>query len=203
LKIPTRLISAVITVIVWPISTSAQKLMPTNEEMVVSSVREAARETMANHRLDKVHMNMAESGIDRPISYGIAEALRSLGAEVFTGGNDDRSANSLTYDVLGFDFDYGRGASRGFLRKPMIKREFAARLRISISESVGGAILSLDDIAVSYVDDIEPRFADLVKSRDIPELAPDIPGSNWTKIVEPVVVTAAVGGLVYLFFANR
>jgi hypothetical protein len=203
LRFPIKLTLAVITMIVWPISTSAQKLIPTNEEVVISSVREAAEKTMGNHRLDKIHMRMAESGIDRPISYGIAEALRSLGAEVFGGGGGGELTNSLTYDVLGFDFGYGKGASRGFLRKPMIKREFSARLRITISESIEGAILSLDDIAVSYVDDIEPRFADLVKSRDIPELAPDISGSNWTKIVEPVVVTAAVGGLVYLFFANR
>ncbi len=203
MKFPIKLILAAITMIVWPISISAQKLIPTNEEVVISSVREAAEKTLRSHRLDKIQMDMAESGIDRPISNGIAEALRSLGVEVFAGGGSGESMNSLSYDVLGFDFDYGKGASRGFLRKPMIKREFAARLRITISKSIEGAILSLDDIGVSYVDDIEPRFADLVKSRDIPELAPDISGSNWTKIVEPVVVTAAVGGLVYLFFANR
>jgi len=197
------MIFTLISLVLGPITASAQKLVPTNEEVVISSVREAAEETMRGYRLDKIRMNMAESGIDRPISSGIAEALRSMGAEVFAGGDSGESTNSLSYDVLGFDFGYGKGASRGFLRKPMIRREFAARLRITVSESIEGAILSLDDIGVSYADDIEPRFANLVKSRDIPELAPDLSGSNWTKIVEPVVVTAAVGGLVYLFFANR
>jgi len=189
--------------VVWPISTSAQKLIPTNEEVVISSVREAAEKTMRGYGLDKIQMNIAESGIDRPISNGIAEALGSLGVKVFAGGISGESTNSLNYDVLGFDFDYGKGASRGFLRKRMIKREFAARLRITISKSIEGPILSFEDVAVSYVDNIDPRFANLVKSRDIPELAPDLPGSGWTKIAEPVVVTAAIGGLVYLFFANR
>ena len=85
----------------------------------------------------------------------------------------------------------------------MIKREFASRLSITIIKSYEGRISSFEDIAVNYVDNIDPRFSDLVKSRDIPELAPDLPGSGWTKIAEPVVVTAAIGGLVYLFFANR
>jgi hypothetical protein len=171
--------------------------------VVIESVRESIEDAMKNHKLDRIQMNMASSGIHRPVSSGIAEGLRSLGLEVFTGGKSGQSINNLSYDILGFDFDYGKGASRGFLRKPMIKREFAARLRITVSRSFEGTILSFDDIAVSYIDSIDPIYKDLVRSRDIPELAPELPGSRWTKIIEPVVVTAAIGGIVYLFFANR
>ncbi len=203
MKISISLIPALVSVVVWPMAASAQTQVLTNEQVVISAVREAAEKTMRDNGLDKIQMNMAKSGINRPISYGIADALRSLGVEVYAGGLSEEPVNNLKYDVLGFDFDYGKGVSRGFLRKPMIKREFAARLRITISKSNEGRISSFEDIAVSYIDNIDPRFSDLVKSRDIPELAPDLPGSGWTKIVEPVVVTAAIGGIVYLFFANR
>lgn len=197
------MILALISLILVSITASAQKLVPTNEEVVISSVRAAVEEKMRGQGLDQIQMNMAKSGIDGPISNGIADALRSLGIQVFAGGNDSVSVNSLDYDLLGFDFNYRKGTSRGFLRKPMIKREFEARLRITVTELVKGPILSFEDVAVSYIDNIDPRFANLVKSRDIPELAPDLPGSSWTKVVEPVVVTTAIGGIVYLFFANR
>lgn len=203
MKISISLIPALVSVVVWPVAASAQKQVLTNEQVVISAVREAAEKTMRDNGLDKIQIDMAKSGINRPISYGIADALRSLGVEVFAGGLSEEPINDLKYDVLGFDFDYRKGGSRGFLRKPMIKREFAARLRITISKSNAGRISSFEDIVVSYIDNIDPKFSDLVKSRDIPELAPDLPGSGWTKIVEPVVVTAAIGGIVYLFFANR
>ncbi len=203
MKISINLIAALVSVVIWPIAASAQKMILTNEQVVISSVREAAERTMRGQKFDRIQLTIAKSGIDRPVSNGIAEALRSLGAEVFVDAIAGESTNNLTYDVLGFDFDYEKGTSRGFLRKPMIKREFAARLRITMSRSVEGSILGFEEIAVSYVDNIDPRFADLVKSRDIPELAPDLPSSGWTKIAEPVIVTAAIGGLVYLFFANR
>lgn len=203
MKIPINMIFTLISLVLGPITASAQKLVPTNEEVVISSVRAAVEETMRGQKLDRIQMNMAKSGIDGPVSNGIAEALRSLGIKVFAGGNDAGSANGLDYDLLGFDFNYRKGTSRGFLRKPMIRREFEARLRITVTESIKGPISSFEDVAVSYVDNIDPRFANLVRSRDIPELAPDLPGSGWTKVVEPVVVTAAIGGIVYLFFANR
>ncbi len=203
MKISINLIAALVSVVVWPMAASAQKMILTNEQIVISSVREAAEKAMRSHKLNKIQLSIATSGIERPVSNGIAEALKSLGAEVVADAIDSESTNDLNYDVLGFDFDYEKGASRGFLRRPMIKREFAARIRITMSRSIEGSILGFDEIAVSYVDNIDPRFIDLVKSRDILELAPDLPGSGWTKIAEPVIVTAAIGGLVYLFFANR
>jgi hypothetical protein len=197
------MIFALMSLVLGPIAASAQKQIPTNEEVVISSVRAAVEEAMRGQGLDRIQMDMAKFGIDGPISNGIADALRSLGIQVFAGGANSVASNSLDYDLLGFDFDYRKGTSRGFFKKPMIRREFEARLRITVTESLKGSISSFEDVAVSYADDIDPRFANLVKSREIPELAPALPGWGWTKVVEPVVVTAAIGGIVYLFFANR
>lgn len=203
MKNSTSLILVLLYAVVWPMTASAQKQVLTNEQVVILSVREAALKTMRDYELGRIHMNLADSGIERPISSGIAEALKSLGIDVFAGGISAELSGKLNYSILGFDFSYGKGASRGFLKKPMIKRELAARLRITIDKSIDGPILSFEDIVVDYADNIDPRFADLVKSRDIPELAPALPGSGWTKVAEPVVVTAVIGGIVYLFFANR
>ena len=198
-----RLVPILVALIIAGPPLRAQSLIETNEQLVISSVRQAVMESLRTETYHRVGITLARTGIERAVSNGIAEALRDLGVEVLTdsSGNDD--AETLDYDILGFDFTYERGKSRGFLRKPMIKRRFAAQLRIAIKEPPRDRIEYLNEIEVKFEDNIVPGYAGLARSRDIPELAPDPPGSGWVRFAEPVIVTGAVGALVYLFFANR
>lgn len=201
MRIKSRLAYTLPPFLFLAISLRAQDRSPTNEQVVIKAVSDAALKSGFFSGLSDVRIKTADTGISRPISSGLIESMRSAGISVRA---DDADAEvAVVYDVLGFDFDYKRGGSRGFLRNPKIRRVFDARIRITSTSLMDGSILGVGDIEASYEDQIEPRFAELVKSPDIPELAPDLPGSGWAKIIEPVVVTAAVGGLVYLFFANR
>jgi hypothetical protein len=203
LKIEVRPAPMLAALIISAPAILAQGLIETNEQIVISSVQEAVIESLRTETFGRMVIPLAQSGIERPVSVGIAGALRDMGVEVLADGAGGDSAKRLSYDVLGFDFSYRRGDSRGFLRKPMIKREFAAQLRITVKAPPNGRIVFLNEIGVEYNDNIAPGFVELARSRDIPELAPDPPGSGWIRFVEPAIVTGAVGALVYLFFANR
>lgn len=203
MKIEVKLAPILAALIILSPPVSSQGLIETNEQIVISSVRRAVIESLRTETFHSMSVTLAESGIERPVSNGIVNALRDMGVEVLAEGAGDDGAEKLVYDILGFDFSYERGESRGFLRKPMIRRELAAQLRITVKAPPSGRIIYLNELGVEYKDSIAPGFLDLARSRDIPELAPDPPGSGWIRIVEPVIVTGAVGALVYLFFANR
>lgn len=203
MKLKVRPVPILAALIVSGPAASAQGLVETNEQVVISSVREAVIESLKTESYRSMVLSLAEKGIERPVSNGIAEALRGLGVEVLGDGSGDDEVEKLAYDILGFDFSYEGGKSRGFLRKPMIRREFAAQIRIAVKAPPRDRIVYLNEIGVKYDDSIAPEFVDLARSRDIPELAPDPPGSGWIRFVEPAIVTGAVGALVYLFFANR
>ena len=185
------------------VNSTAQDRGPilTNEQVVIKAVREGAAAAGIFDRLTDVRFDPVETGPGRAIYGGLAEALTARGISI----HSENEAASMTtgFDILGFDFRYKKGKSRGFLRKPMINRSFNARIRVTVTGLATGKVLGMEDISATYTDELDPDAENLIKSRDIPELAPAAPVSGWTKIVEPVVVTTAVGGLVYLFFANR
>ncbi len=203
MKIAVRLISMLGALAAWSPLLSAQGLIQTNEQVVISSVRKAVVESLKTVTFSKIVISLAEAGIERPVSTGIADALREMGVEVVADGAGGIEGERLDYDILGFDFSYERGDSRGFLRKPMIRRELATQLRVRVRDISEGRIVYSDQISVEYRDNMAPGFVNLARSRDIPELAPQPPGSGWIRFVEPAIVTGAVGALVYLFFANR
>jgi hypothetical protein len=192
---------AFVILVASSLTASAQNSVLTNEQVVIGSVREAVLESRCCSDLGDIHLSLAKTGVLRPVSYGLADGLRLLGNSVST--EVGKAPIDIDYDLLGFDFAYHKGSSQGFMHKPMIKRVLDARIRISARRTGDGAILKTDELTVAYADEVDPESAYLIRSLDIPELSPDPPGSRWSKIVEPVVVTAAVGGLVYLFFANR
>jgi len=179
----------------------AQEKILTNEQVVIKSVRDAVLKSDCCKGIGDVRLELARSGLARPVSNGLAEAFKAMGVNVSVGPGASWAV--LGYDILGLEFEYKKGKSRGFLRQHMIKRALDARIRVTATQAMDGAIVAQEDISVGYSDEIDPAAVELAKSPDIPELAPRAQGSGWARIVEPVVVTAAVGGLVYLFFANR
>ncbi len=171
-----------------------------NEQIMINSTA-AVVETTFSGGAPSLNIIADTSGIGGLISYGIAEGLKNSYGSIMLASAPDPAGANLYYDVLGFDFKYSRGGSRGFLRGRKIRRELQCELRINIRE--GEAFREARNLLVNYADEIEPSDTRFVNSRNIPELAPELPGSSWSRYAEPSLVIASVGALVYLFFANR
>ncbi len=175
----------------------------TNEQVVATAAREAVESNFQSLESGNIRIEVLDDEISRPVAIGLKEGFENLGFEVFANDAPSINVQYVECDVLGFEFKYENGDSRGFLRKRMIRRKFMAALKLTFSDKQDKSISEIKDITLSYEDQINPKWGDLVKSRKIAELDPPFPSSGMIKIAEPVIVTAAVGALIYLFFANR
>ncbi|UCC80156.1 MAG: hypothetical protein JSW64_02000 [Candidatus Zixiibacteriota bacterium] len=185
----------------WLTPAGAQIL--TNEQVVATAAREAVESNFQSMGSGNISIDVLDDEISRPIAIGLKEGFENLGFDVFANDAPSIDVQYVECDVHGFEFKYENGDSRGFLKKRMIRRKFLAALKLTFSDTQDRSISEIKDITLSYEDQINPEWRDLVKSRKIAELDPASPSSGMIKIAEPVIVTAAVGALIYLFFANR
>lgn len=188
-------------ILLLPSTVSPQVI--TNEQVVIGAARSGVEENYKSTRFASLAIDVAESEISRPVAIGLSEGFSQLGIDVVGNGTADSALQYLECDILGFEFKYENGDSRGFLRKRMLRRKFQAVIKMTFSDGPERSASETRDINISYEDQINPELAELVKSRNIAALDPAFPTSGMKKIAEPVIVTAAVGALIYLFFANR
>ncbi len=190
-----------VILLLWLAPVEAQVV--TNEQVVARATREGIESNFQSLEPGSISIKVLEDEISRPVAIGLSEGFKNL--QISVVGNDGASddVQNVECDVLGFEFRYENGDPRGFLRKRMIRRKFMAVLKLTFSNLRDNSISEIRDITISYEDQINPEWGDLVKSRKIPALDPPFPSSGLKKVVEPVIVTAAVGALIYLFFANR
>lgn len=199
--IRNKLSSVFIVLLLLHGAASAQP--PTNEQLIITAVKAAVEKEIPADPSSGVRIIGGGEGKARLFEQGIADGLRSKYGLVAIGQTGDSLFKNVNYDIQGFEFGYEKGSSRGFLRNRRVIRHFRCQLRITIQDNPDGVLLASRDIGIDISDQIEPSDLEYVKSRDIPELAPEPPGSGWSRIAEPALVIASVGALVYLFFANR
>ncbi len=183
--------------------TSAYCQPQSNEQFVMESVSKAVNDNVELSGISRILLSDDSTGINRPILFGIVQALSGKGILSVFGPTSDTTDAELSFKISGLDFHYAKGSSMGFLKKHRIKRELQGQIMITIKRSADNAALVMKSVEFSNNDDIEPEALNFVKSRDIVELAPQAPSSRWSKFLEPALVTISVGALVYLFFANR
>jgi len=176
---------------------------PTNEQIVFSAVKEEIDKSLSKDSASALMVVSGKKELEVLIGGAIADAMRRKYPQVLMDSMPSPNADNLTFDIQGFDFSFNKGASRGFLKAHKIRRQLQAELRISIRSGVDRQLREMKDIVIERSDTIEPAWAKYVNSRNIVELSPQAPASNWSRYVEPALVIAAVGALVYLFFANR
>jgi hypothetical protein len=176
---------------------------PTNEQLVVSAVKEEIDKSLSKDSASVLMVISGKKELEVLIGGAIADAMRSKYPQVLMDSTPSPNADNLTFDIQGFDFSFHKGASRGFLKAHKIRRQLQAQLRITISSGLDRQLRDMKDIEFYRSDTIEPVWAKYVSSRNIAELSPQAPASSWSRFVEPTLVIAAVGALVYLFFANR
>ncbi len=191
----------IIALAIFTFPASAQII--SNEQAVILAARAGVDENFNNGAFEAVKIEVGESEISRPVAIGLAEGFENININVVGNAPADSSVKKIECDILGFDFKYENGDSRGFLQRRMIKRKFTAFLKVTVIDPEIMSVSEIKDITINYEDQINPELADLVKSRTIHALAPRFPSSGYKRVVEPVIVTGAVGSLIYLFFANR
>jgi len=174
-----------------------------NEQAVILAASSGIESAFSKVNFKAVKIKVGENEISRPVAIGLSEGFDLLNVDVVGNDGAESDVKRIECDILGFDFKYVNGDSRGFLRSKMLKRKFKAFLKITIIDSDMMSVSKIKDLTIEYEDQINPELSDLVKSRTIHALSPSFPPSGLKRIIEPLIVTAAIGSMTYLFFANR
>ncbi len=125
---------------------------------------------------------------DRLLERGFRVTLDSL----VTGAGDDR----LTYRILGL-----RVVGRSSLLTSSVQRSAEATVALAVSR--GGALVWQQEFS-GVVHDRIPKDQVEIAGGSEPGIAKmNLTAQSWSQFVEPVVASATLGGLVYLFFSNR
>jgi hypothetical protein len=134
---------------------------------------------------------------------GLAEASETTGADI---GGAPSGPTTLEFRVLEISLQYAGGERRFFVGSRRVDREAYALLRARL---LRGSTMP----EALWVGTGESRLKDRIRGEQMREVAGD--PSNYPcpfpvlkprgigRLVEPVVVTAIVSGLVYLFYTNQ
>jgi hypothetical protein len=174
----------------------------TNEQIIVNTISESALSLIdsLNLRPSTATIKPLE-GLDELAIDGFESALIQSGfvienPEIIPGDSD------YAFDVSfsAFDFKYSAGQSQGFLKKRFIKRQATGQLLVHVTGN-GHNFVGFRNF--EYSDEVNQSQLNYIASIRYNQLSPAAPGGGMVRYLEPLAVTATVGGLVYLFFINR
>lgn len=109
----------------------------------------------------------------------------------------------LNYRLTELRVHYPKVKRKGFLGKKVITREGKVTAFFYLVNAANGEILWQSREEKKGSDKFDASELKKVENKDFPFLWADLPSSATKKYVEPAIVTAVAGGLIYLFFANR
>jgi hypothetical protein len=145
---------------------------------------------------------------------GMEPGIGSAGEPMLPGGAVEEAAEVeepveavpfalLTYRVTDFSFRYADVYRKFYVGPKRIVRVAKIDLHLRLSEIGGDAIVWSKNTAHSASDVIPSGFATHAESTTYAFAKPERSPSTLTRLYEPLLVSAIVGGLVFLFYSNQ
>jgi hypothetical protein len=135
------------------------------------------------------------------LASAMAEACRRQGLSIATEDSDCTAA--LEYRILELQIAYTGLDRSALLVKQDIERHGACVVYASLLDDRSGRELATTQQEALLADRFPKDLQALVASDSYPFTAPELKTREWSKSVEPFVVTGLVAGLIYLFFSNQ
>lgn len=119
--------------------------------------------------------------------------------------NDTTLSSSLIleYHALNFTLRYPKIYRAYLLGGKKVKREADIKLHARLVDPVDETIVWVGESSKHYEDQFSYSHVDDVELGDFSFTKPPHDTTNWGRIVEPVVVSGIIVGLIYLFFSNQ
>lgn len=110
---------------------------------------------------------------------------------------------SLFYRIIEMSLNYPKIERKGFLGKRMVTRKAGLNFSFRLEDNATGKVLWTKRGKEERSDMIKKSLVKSVNNQSYPLLSPSLPDDPQSRFLEPALVVAVVGGLIYLFFANR
>jgi len=183
-----------------------------NETFLRDAIKEFLKESFADFPAVTSQNIFIEKEAQHPAGWLLEEELSSFlissGYSVslsrnFDSVSVDPESRNLFYRIIDLKLEYPEIKSRGFLKEKSVTRKAHLNLSFQLTEGNRGKIIWNKRGVKEYSDVIKKGMFKKLNNPAYPFLSPSLPESSLSKYLEPALVTAVVGGLVYLFFANR
>jgi hypothetical protein len=180
--------------------------LSTNIDLVVATARQAVRDGLAD--LDSAGEELSwhgrvlllpqeETEENWIVEHLLLEELLSRGFEVTLDSTASGSDGAeLSYRIV----DLSVTGSSGILGGRIERR---CRLTLALRLTSGGE-LRWQTEAMSEIADFVPKSRiEVLQSSSYDFADTELEEKNWGKFVEPIIVSAVLGSLIYIFFTNR
>jgi hypothetical protein len=209
----------VFLIILFPLRVFAEKKEQEKENLVSNEefLRESGRTLLTKAFLDfprtESRFIFVNSEEENPANWlledELASYLQSLNFQVAVhpGGaqNEKPEAWSLFYRIIQMKLSYPQVERRGFLGlgSKLVTRKVKLNLSFRLEEKKSGKVLWSKRETEERSDLVKKTTIKYLNNDSYSFLSPPLPEDPQAKYMEPALVAAVVGGLIYLFFANR
>jgi hypothetical protein len=121
---------------------------------------------------------------------------------VHRASDDDESLYSLEYKVPVFRLTYPKVYRSHLIGGKKVKREANLRVTARLVSDTGDVVW-IGESSAEKKDQFSHGDLSRIQEGSYQFVKPEMPGSGWGKVVEPVLVSAIIVGMVYLFFSNQ
>ncbi len=187
-----------------------------HEKFLRESIRMVLKDNFSDFPKNGNRLIFLEKDVKHPAFWLLEEELFSFLKELnyavglyrnqkfnFSEGLAEKDSWKLSYRVLELRLLYPQVKSTGFLKEKIVIRRSSLNFYFRLTDLSSGKILWTRKVEDKREDQIKKGWVKNLNNEDYPFLSPQIPQSNLEKYLEPAMVAFFVGGLVYLFFANR
>lgn len=193
----------------WSATAAEAEPARSNYEMVRAAAHEACTQQMASLRAAAPGERIAIRGVGTSggnflVENALQSALTEAGVQVRT--KPDSLDPIVEFEVVDLSMIYPRShrAHWWFGGGRVVEREARARLFLRVVDPAGARILWADRAEAWQRDRVPAsQLRSLEEEKPVAYEKPLAPASHWNKVLEPVVVTGIVAGLIVLFFSNQ
>lgn len=218
---PPNKVILILLVIFWtisfPLQVFAEKKDQKKENLVSNEefLRESVRILLHKAFLDFpraeskfVYVNSEEeNSANWLLEDELASYLQSKNFQVALHPGDTQNelskAWSLFYRIIEMKLSYPQVKRKGLFGHKLVTRKAKLNLSFHLEEKESGKVLWTKRDAEERSDMVKKHTIKYVNNDSYPFLSPSLPEDSQAKYIEPALVAAVVGGLIYLFFANR
>jgi hypothetical protein len=131
------------------------------------------------------------------------QLLEDRGVEMVYGAQSaNDSLYKIDYKIPVFRLSYPKVYRSHLIGGKKVKREANLKMKAKLI-SGGGDVLWIGESSAEQSDQFPHGELARVQEGSYSFVTPEMPGSVWGKVVEPVLVSAIIVGMVYLFFSNQ
>ena len=182
-----------------------------NEEFLRESVRCIFHKVFVDFPRGESKFIFVNSEEENPANWLLEDELvsylqsKNLQVALHPGGgqNEFPKAWSLFYHIIEMKLSYPQVKRKGFFGHKLVTRKAKLNLSFRLEEKESGRVLWTKRETEERSDVVKKQTVRYLNNDSYSFLSPSLPEDLQAKYIEPALVAAVVGGLIYLFFSNR